>query len=106
MGTKNLVNLKKYAFTNLNILPKKGGGCGTRMILKFGGGWHKNDLDVKYIPLIISLLVIFGNSDHLTLPQHQQQQPKPGEYFITPIFSQKMPIFSIFLIFMIGFSNC
>ena len=31
-----------------------GGGCGTRMILNFGGVWHKNDLDVKYTPLIIS----------------------------------------------------
>ena len=53
----------------------------------------------------VSKLMIFGKSDHLTLPQRQQQQPKPGEYFITPIFSQKMPIFSIFLIFMIGFSK-
>ena len=53
-----------------------------------------------------SKLMIFGDSDQLTLPQRQQRQPKPGEYFITPIFSQKMPIFSIFLIFMIGFSNC
>ena len=26
MGTKNLVDLKKYAFINLNILSKKGGG--------------------------------------------------------------------------------
>ena len=37
--------------------------------------------------------MIFGKSDHLTLPQRQQRRPKPGEYFITPIFSQKMPIF-------------
>ena len=56
IGTKNLVNLKKYAFTNLKILSKKGArgagrGCGTRMNLNFGGVWHKNDLDVKYTPL-------------------------------------------------------
>ena len=37
----------------------------------------------------VSKLMIFGKSDHLTLPQRQQQQPKPGEYFITPIFSQQ-----------------
>ena len=37
----------------------------------------------------VSKLMIFGKSDHLTLPQRQQQQPKPGEYFITPIFGQK-----------------
>ena len=59
MGTKNLVNLKKYAFINLNFLSKKGGEggggvwCGTRMILNFGGVWHKNDLDVKYTQVII-----------------------------------------------------
>ena len=41
----------------------------------------------------VSQLMIFGESDHLTLPQRQQRRPKPGEYFITPIFSQKMPIF-------------
>ena len=35
MVTKTLVNLKKYAFTNLNILPKKGG--------QGGGVWHEND---------------------------------------------------------------
>ena len=33
--------------------------------------------------------MIFGKSDHLTLPQRQQRRPKPGEYFITPIFGQK-----------------
>ena len=33
--------------------------------------------------------MIFGKSDHLTLPQRQQRQPKPGEYLITPIFGQK-----------------
>ena len=36
MGTKNLVNLKKHAFINLNILSKKGGEGG-------GGVWHEND---------------------------------------------------------------
>ena len=58
-GNKNFSKLEKYAFTNLNILPKKGGrggvggGCGTRMILNFGGVWHKNDLDVKYTPVLL-----------------------------------------------------
>ena len=51
------MNFKKYAFINLNILPKKGlggggDGCGTRMVLNFRGVWHKNDLDVKYTPLL------------------------------------------------------
>ena len=36
----------------------------------------------------VSQLMIFGKSDHLTLPQRQQRQPKPGEYFITYILSQ------------------
>ena len=44
----------------------------------------------------VSKLMIFGKSDHLTLPQRQQRQPKPGEYFITPIFGQKMHIFFFF----------
>ena len=35
MGTKNLVNLKKYAFTNLKILSKKGGEGGG------AGVWHE-----------------------------------------------------------------
>ena len=52
MVTKNVVDFKRYAFINPNILPKKGGGvCGTRMVLNFRGVWHKNDLDVKYTPL-------------------------------------------------------
>ena len=54
----------------------------------------------------VSILMIFGEYDHLTLPQSQQWRPKPGEYFITPIFSQKMSFFHIFFIFLIGFSNC
>ena len=43
----------------------------------------------------MSIFVIFGKSDHLTLPQRQQRRPKPGEYFIISIFHQKMPIFHI-----------
>ena len=44
----------------------------------------------------VSQLMIFGESDHLTLPQRQQRRPKPGEYFITYIFSQKCQFFHIF----------
>ena len=44
----------------------------------------------------VSQLMIFGESDHLTLPQRQQRRPKPGEYFITSIFSQKCYFFSFF----------
>ena len=55
MVTKTLVNLKKISFYKFEYTAKKregvGGGCGTRMILNFGGVWHKNDLDVKYTPL-------------------------------------------------------
>ena len=55
MVTKTLVNLKKICFYKFEYTAKKregvGGGCGTRMILNFGGVWHKNDLDVKYTPL-------------------------------------------------------
>ena len=44
----------------------------------------------------VSILVIFGKSDHLTLPKRQQQQPKPGEYFMTSIFNLKMLFLHIF----------
>ena len=37
----------------------------------------------------VSQLMIFGESDHLTLPQRQQRRPKPGEYFIISISSKK-----------------
>ena len=37
----------------------------------------------------VSILTIFGKSDHLTLPQRQQRRPKPGVYFKTPILGQK-----------------
>ena len=53
----------------------------------------------------VSQLMIFGVSDHLTLTQRQQRRPKPGEYFNVSISSQKMQIFFIFSIFLIGFSN-
>ena len=59
MGTKTLVNLKNMLYKFEYPAKKRegeggGGGCGTRMILNFGGVWHKNDLDVKYTPLIIA----------------------------------------------------
>ena len=44
----------------------------------------------------VSQLMIFGNYDNLALPQRQQRQPKPGEYFITSVFSQKISFFHIF----------
>ena len=63
------MNFKKYAFINLNILPKKGlggggeDGCGTRMVLNFRGVWHKNDLDVKYTPLNFNVNIL---ASHVT----------------------------------------
>ena len=47
----------------------------------------------------VSQLMIFGKSDHLTLPQRQQQRPKPGEYLIISIFRQKIQFLNSFHIF-------
>ena len=54
----------------------------------------------------VSKLMIFGKSDHLTLPQRQQRRPKLGEYFKHLFLVQKMSFFHIFFIFLVGFSNC
>ena len=54
----------------------------------------------------VSILTIFGKSDHLTLPQRQQRRPKLGEYFKHLFLVQKMSFFHIFFIFLVGFSNC
>ena len=54
----------------------------------------------------VSQLMIFGKSDHLTLPQRQQRRPKLGEYFKHLFLVQKMSFFHIFFIFLVGFSNC
>ena len=54
----------------------------------------------------VSKLMIFGKSDHLTLPQRQQRRPKLGEYFKHLFLVQKMSFFHIFFIFLVRFSNC
>ena len=54
----------------------------------------------------VSQFMIFGKSDHLTLPQRQQRRPKLGEYFKHLFLVQKMSFFHIFFIFLVGFSNC
>ena len=54
----------------------------------------------------VSIITIFGKSDHLTLPQRQQRRPKLGEYFKHLFLVQKMSFFHIFFIFLVGFSNC
>ena len=54
----------------------------------------------------VSILTIFGESDHLTLPQRQQRRPKLGEYFKHLFLVQKMSFFHIFFLFLVGFSNC
>ena len=57
MGTKNLVNLKKYAFINLNILSKKGGEGGG------AGVWHENESELD-----AGVYILHPNHSYATPP--------------------------------------